>query len=235
MRRLAPTSVLALLPAVGLAVGPAGCGGPELPRAAWEDPDVCADVDNFYECAKLEEERALRADERATRSGDTLAIRLVGGDERTFVDRGTQAETVRFAYAGYFEPIGYYLLSVSFYEGSEYRLVRGATGEVTAVESFPHLSPDARRLVVAANAGVAGYSPNLLQVWRVTDDGLAVEWQTRPDDWGADAARWVNPATVRFDRTTFCEGRICRTDATLRLENGEWRVAVPQDPGVAGG
>lgn len=225
MRRLTPILVLALLAT--------GCGSPELPRPAWEDPKVCADVDNFYDCALLEEDRALAAEEQVTRSGDTLVIRLSDGGQRRLVDRGTQAETVRFAYAGYFEAIGYHLVRVSFYEGSEYRLVHGATGEITTAESFPHLSPDARRLVVAANEGVAGYAPNLLQVWRVTDGALAVEWQVRPDDWGADAARWVDSTTVRFDRTRFCEGRICRTRATLRLEGGEWTITPPV--GDAGG
>lgn len=225
MRRLAPIPILALLVS--------GCGSPELPRPAWEDPAVCADVDSFHDCARLEEDRALAAEPEVTRSGDTLIIRLADGGERHLVDRGTQVETVRFAYGGYFEAIGYHLVRVSFYEGSEYRLVHGATGEVTAVESFPHLSPDARRLVVAANEGVAGYAPNLLQVWRVTDGGLAVEWQARPEDWGADAARWVDPSTVRFDRTRLCDGRICRTPATLRLRDGQWTVTT--DTGSAAG
>ena len=203
----------------------AACGtqsdGPPQPP---DRTELCADIHNFYDCALRIEAARLDRQDRVTRTGDTLLIRLPDGGEVRLVDRGTQAETVRFAYAGFLDRVGYHLVSVHYYEGAEYRLIDGATGETTEVAAWPVVSPEGRRIAVASNAGVAGYAPNLLQLWRVTGDGLEVEWETRPDDWGADSARWADSTTLRFDRTSLCEGEICRSDAVLRWVDGEWSV-----------
>ena len=207
----------------------AGCGPPPgaLPRPAWDDPDVCEGVDNFHECARLEEERALGEGRGVYRSADTLVIPLQDGGERRLVDSGTNAGTVRFAYAGYMDRIGYHLVTVSLYEGAAYRLVHPATGEVTEVADYPRVSPDGRRLLVASSADVSAYAPNLLQLWRVTADGLTLAWELEPEGWGATAARWTDATTVRFEKTEPCrDGELCRAPATLRLEDGEWQVSV---------
>ncbi|MDX1675424.1 MAG: hypothetical protein R3314_11575 [Longimicrobiales bacterium] len=220
--------------AVALTLLLAGCSSPpedppeERPRAP-EPPgqaDLCDGVANAYECATLVEPRRLADHDAAARSGDTLTIERPDGGERTFVDRGTAAATVKFAYAGYLSAIDQHVVSVHFYEGGEYRLVDGSSGRVTTVASWPVVSPNRGRVVVASDAGVAGYSPNLLQVWRVRPDGLVLEWAREPA-WGAVDARWVDSTTVRFRKIVWegCEAlEGCPSDATLRLRDDEWSL-----------
>ena len=204
-----------------------GAGEPPEPPRPPRQTDVCEGVANAYECASLVEQRHLADPGPASRSGDTLTIDVPDARARVFVDRGTAAETVKFAYVGYLPEIDQHVVSVHFYEGGEYRLVDGSSGDVTTVASWPVASPDGRRAVVVSDAGVAGYSPNLVQVWRVRPSGLVLEWERGPA-WGAEAARWVDSATVRFRKIVRegCEAvEGCPTDATLRLRDGEWELS----------
>lgn len=207
-------------------------GPPPEPMTPSEREGLCEGIDNYYECSRVVEDNQL--DEGASgvrRAGDTLVIGLAGDEEKRLVDRGENAETVLYAYGGYLERIGYHVVTVHFYEGSAHILIRDATGEETRVAGPPVVSPRARRIAIASYAGVAGYSPDLLQLWRVTPEGLAVEWEVEPDDWGAEGPEWVDTATVRFTRLSPCEAqRECRASATLRLEDGEWAVVVDPTP-----
>lgn len=201
-------------------------GSPPAPIAPQERRALCEGIDNYYACSRAVERALLsKGADRVTRTGDTLVIRLSDGGERTLVDRGTDAKTVRLTYGGYLDRIGYHLVNVHLYESGTYLLIDDATGQEMRAAAPPVVSPDGRRVVIASHEGEAGYRPNVLQVWRVTPDGLFVEWDARPEDWGAVDARWEDTATVRFVKATRCELRdVCRAEATLRLRDGEWGV-----------
>ncbi|MFO7892179.1 MAG: hypothetical protein R6U63_00475 [Longimicrobiales bacterium] len=193
----------------------------ELDRAA-----LCEGIHNVYECSRVVEERLLSAGvEGVERSGDTLTIALSDAGERVLVDHGARAETVLYTYGGHLARVGYHVVQIHYYEGGEHLLIDDETGEETRVAARPVVSPDGRRMVIASFGGMAGYVPDLLQVRRVTPDGLDVEWEVRPDDWGAADPRWVDSTTVRFTKRSICEpGRTCEDPAVLRLEGGEWTI-----------
>ncbi len=75
---------------------------------------------------------------------------------------------------------------------------------------------------MASYGGVAGYSPDLIRIRRVTE-GFPVEWE-HTGDWGAASPRWVDSATVRFIRRWVCDARTCEAEAALRRVDGEWTV-----------
>ena len=213
----------------------AACGPDETPPESLSETEresLCADIDNYYECGQVVEDHQLAAGPRAvSRSGDTLTVRLTAGATRTFVDTGTAAETVRYTYAGHLDEIDHHRVNVYFYEGSEVMLVHDETGRETRLPGSPVPSPDGARVAVGSFGGVAGYSPNALQVWRVTADGLEREWEVTPRDWGADNLSWQGPATLRFDRLSLCEPpETCAERAVLRLRNGEWNIEEAGTP-----
>lgn len=194
---------------------------PELDRAA-----LCEGIQNVHECSRVVEERLLSAGvEGVERSGDTLTIALSDAGERVLVDHGARAETVLYTYGGHLDRVGYHVVQVHYYEGGEHLLIDDETGEETRVAARPVVSPDGRRMVIASFGGVAGYVPDLLQVRQVTPDGVDVEWEVHPDDWGAADPRWVDSTTVRFTKRLICEpGRTCEEEVVLRLEDGEWTI-----------
>ena len=224
MTRLAAVLGMALLVACEPAAEEAA--PPAEPMTEARRESLCADIHNVYECSRVVETHLLDGGAPdVTRTGDTLAITLEGGGEKTLIDHGRQADVVYYTYDGRLEEIGHHLVQVHFYEGGAHLLVDAATGEEARLAGPPAVSPDGERIVVASFGGVAGYAPNLLQVRRVTEDGLPVEWEREPDDWGAESPRWLDPTTVRFTRAWICDDvRTCEAEAELRYSDGEWTV-----------
>lgn len=213
----------------------AACGSDETPPESLSETEresLCADIDNYYECGQVVEDHQLAGGSRAvSRTGDTLTIRLTDGGTRTFVDTGTAAETVRYTYAGHLDEIGHHRVNVYFYEGSEVMLVHDETGRETRMPGSPVPSPDGARVAVGSFGGVAGYSPNALQVWRVTAAGLEPEWEVTPGDWGAGGLRWEGPTALRFDRLSLCDPpETCTEEAVAQLRDGEWNIVEAETP-----
>lgn len=221
-RHAAVLGIVLLLPACDSADRPA-TERPEGPLTEAGREALCADVQNQFECSTRVETELLRRGAPASRTGDTLVISLANGASRTFVDHGTEADAVRYTYDGRLAGIGYHAVQVHYYEGGAHLLIDDATGEVTRVPGPPVVSPDGDRIAIASYGGVAGYAPDLLQVRRVAP-GLPVEWELHPDDWGAEAPRWVDSATVRFTRLWSCDTGTCEADGALHREDGDWSV-----------
>lgn len=189
----------------------------------------CEGITNAYECAQLVEQARLAADSvTATRHGDTLRIPVAAGEVR-LVDRDLGGpENIFYSYRDYLPGVGLHVVDIHYWEGGAHLLVDDSTGERTRVPGPPVVSPDRRRLVVASEAGAAGYAPNALQVWQVAPAGLALEWEVRPDDWGAADPRWQDAMTVRFLRSAHCPDEpVCHDEAVLRLGDGGWEVMTP--------
>lgn len=218
--RAGPLALLAWLPLA--------CAGPPLPPPVPEPErsDLCRGIDNAYECARAVERAQLaEAGGRVERRGDTLLVRLGTGEVRRLVDYGEGETTVRLTYGGYLGGIRFHVVHVHLYEGDTYLLIDDDRGEELRMDGPPVVSPYATRVAVASHQGEAGYSPNTLEVWAVTDRGLFLEWAIHPDDWGAEDPRWTSPTTVRFTRVSVCGIReLCREPGSLRLVDGVWRV-----------
>ncbi len=44
----------------------------------------------------------------------------------------------------------------------------------------------------------AGYTPNVLAVFKLQPDGLVEEYRVTPEDWGAGDINWVNNGEISF-------------------------------------
>lgn len=142
---------------------------------------------------------ALRAD-----SSRTL-VTLANGRAISFRNDYTEGNAyIRYVDRGPVPRLGYHLVEIVYYEGSDFLLINPATGHQTTVEVPPLVSPGGVRVLVASMDYEAGYNPNLLQVWRVAPDSLVREWELRTGEyapstgWGASDAAWVNDTTVEL-------------------------------------
>ena len=151
---------------------------------------------------------ALRAD-----SSRTL-VRLANGRAISFPNVYTEGDAyVRHVDRGPVPRLGYQLVERVYYEGSDFALVNRANGHRTWIEVAPLVSPGGTRVLAASMDYEAGYSPNLIQVWRVAPDSLVREWELRTGEyapatgWGASDTTWINDTTVELVKNEVVDPR----------------------------
>lgn len=152
--------------------------------------------------AAMEAELMARSAGRVARRGDTLRVRTDDGHTVPLVTDRTEGERyVSYRYEGRVEPLAASLVSVHFYEGGTYVLVSDATGDQTHLIGPPLVAPDGSRFAALGLDLVAGYDPNGVQIWRVTEHGPRLEWGLMGgESWGASDGVWRGPATLEFTR-----------------------------------
>jgi hypothetical protein len=176
-------------------------------------------------CTDSTEEAALRCAEGvATRSGDTIILRLsnVGAAKR--VDNPEEGDAYRrYYYAGRFGgdngTPAFHILDVRNYEGGAIELINGATGDSLLVRGVPLLSPDGARFAAVEEPDACDLASQL-EIWRVTGDRPVRELLLQPFDcgnstgWGPSAVQWRSRDTITLVRSRL------PTDSARR-HNGE--------------
>lgn len=200
---------LALAAGCAPAAGPAPVTSPAAPSLAGS---VAAPADPYRRCesapeaegcvAAVEAELMARSAGRVSRRGDTLLVRTDDSHAVPLVtDRAEADRYVGYRYRGRVEPLASSLVSVHFYEGGSYVLVSDATGDQTHLIGPPLPAPDGSRFAALGLDLEAGYDPNGVQLWRVTEHGPRLEWGLMGgESWGASDGVWRSPAVLEFTR-----------------------------------
>ena len=211
--------------------------------AAWQPPDVqsiCDTINNSFRCARAVESRQLPRSERAMRRGDTLFLALESGDTMRLEDEGSERradQVVYYSYQDHWPDPGFFVVHRQYYEGSEFVLVQDSTGRRTGVPDRPLRSPNGHRFAVLSLDLVAGYGPNVLQIWELDEGQPERAWETEPSQWGPRSGRWADSTTLRFVQHGYCDElggsgrRMCDREAVLRRTGDEWHLEAEADGG----
>jgi hypothetical protein len=177
--------------------------------------------------ARVEAQEIEKAGGRVERHGRRLVFRLGNGQTTELVsDESDSGSARRYLYAGYLPSIRHHVVDVTYYEGGSVVLLHEQTGATTTVHGFPAVAPGGRRIATASVDLIAGYDPNRIQVWRVTDTHLEVEWSLEGGPkWGASDPVWHGPDVVTFTRHTLpspsaSPDEIALSPMRLDLRNG---------------
>lgn len=206
-----PSLRLAVLGSLALLGGCAARGGTPLPspdadRAGADPYATCRAADpgpkdDPARCLRDVEARLLAgAAGRARRVGARLELRAADTVVAEFADRTAEGEEfVRYRYGGWLARAAQHVVMVDLYEGAGVVAVDGRTGRVAELLGRPELSPDGARLAAANVDLVAAYTDSGLQVWRVTGEGLELEWGLDGGGrWGGSTPRWLAPDRLAF-------------------------------------
>jgi WD40 repeat protein len=208
---------------------------------------VCRGVPNTYVCARaIERYQIRRVPHFVSRNDDTLTVRLGRSRLRTFVDNDPEHESgVSYTYREFIPEIGYHLVHAHLYEGTGYLLVSHRTGDMVRIQAPPIFSPDGNRFATASEDLESRYNPNEIQIWRVSENAIVLEWSLEPAGnpvvitpgaWGPMNLRWISPTEIRVQKVTFNPDTFMRTeseDVVIRLVRGRWRVMLREE-GSAG-
>lgn len=212
---------------------------------------ICMYRTNTYECARAVEEFQLRHDHpRLARRDSIFVIRLPSRDSVIVEDRPGDrygVGGVGHSYLGYLPALEQHLLAIQYYEGGGFLLVGATTGRRQEIPSLPRVSPDGRRFAVYSSA-MDTYASNALQIWRVSEGGLRLEWEAvigRGDDsgrqgddgsdWGPRDVIWTDREALRvyLEVSGDREGGVPAGSAMLRREDDGW--AFERDPADVSG
>jgi hypothetical protein len=176
-------------------------------------------------CTDSTEALAMRcAAGAATRSGDTVIIRLSGlGAAKRVDDASEGAAYHRYYYAGRFGgdngTPAFHILDVRNTSGGAIELINAETGDSLVVRGVPLLSPDGARFA-AVEEPDACELPTQLEVWRVSGDKPVREYSLDSFDcmknvgWGPSEAAWRSRDTLTLLRNFLPAD-------SLRRQNGE--------------
>lgn len=236
----------------------AGCGGgtpppepaptpPPAPRPAppprADLAPLCHGLANSYDCGQaIERYQLRRTPQLFTRTGDTLAVHLAGRQRATFVNKDLEHENgVSYTYREFIPEIEQHLVHAHLYEGTGYLLVSHRTGDMVRIQAPPIFSPDGNRFATASEDLESRYNPNEIQIWRIGESAIVLEWSLEPAGnpvviapgaWGPKNLRWISPTEIRVQKVTFDPATFTRTegeDVVLRLVRGRWRVMLREE------
>jgi tetratricopeptide (TPR) repeat protein len=200
-------------------------------RAGAQLDELCAGIDNSYECAQAIEEHQLKNSEharRVIRRGGELRLKLNNGRWQTLKDYQKANEddsVIQYNFREYLPELGYFLVHRQFYEGRDYLMIHDASGRGFPLQDVPVVSPDRRRLITTSNGIIGGYDPNEIQIWRATPRGLVLEQTIKPQGWGPSGANWIDNQKISLTKNLPSADRSTTrpAPATLILR-GRWRV-----------
>lgn len=207
---------------------------------------ICMSETNTLECARAVEAYQLRhGHDHLARRDSSFVIGLPSGDSVVIRDRAGDEFGVggaTYTYLGFLPSLEQHLLEVQYYEGGAYLLVNGRSGERQPVASVPTPSPDGRRFAVVSS-GLIAYSSNALEIWRVGEDGVELEWQEEfrgPEgsddaegpavDWSPRGVVWTSPRSLRVYLERRGERGAPEPAGSVVLRRGEGAWSFERDP-----
>lgn len=199
---------------------------------------VCRGIDNTYQCGRAVERYQIRRAARwVSRNGKTLTIGLSGGGRKTFLDSDSvDVDAVLYTYRQFLPQVGYHLVHAHLNEGTVYLLAHHASGDVVRIHALPIVSPDGGRFATASEDLESRYNPNAIQIWRITENAVVLEWSIQPagdpvvitpDAWGPANLRWISPTEIRVRKVTYDPEtfqKLVGGEVAIRRVRGRWRV-----------
>ena len=134
-----------------------------------------------------------------------------------------------YEFVNYYIDKGFFLLRVSFGEGTDYILISDKTGEQFYIESNPVISPDRNYLL--AVSGRSNFNINGVFIWRIEDEKVISEFSFNDEHISGSYTfvGWKDQHTTllhrvdRADKAYCLQARTMTVPVTLKREDGEWK------------
>ncbi len=120
-----------------------------------------------------------------------------GADSVLTNDRDEEGDSYHiFNYTKSCKDIDYWLVFISYYEGSEYLLMDKKDGSKIYVWGPPVVSPDKKHFITYSCDIEAGYDYNGIQLFEISGRKAILKWKKEINLWGPDEVRWKDENTL---------------------------------------
>ena len=157
------------------------------------------------------------------KNGDTLTVYLRNGKIKRYINKQHEDET--YSFKGLITHTQYFLFRFEYRSGevSGFLLVNDINGSQYSIPGKPLLSPDKKRFATSCVDLEAQYNPNSLTIYRIDKDSCRVEYSVEPTDWGATKVKWINNASLQYQKVVPSEtGIMPAGKSVLQLKKKHW-------------
>jgi hypothetical protein len=202
-----------------------------MPVAAYNLTEIpgmleCPDLSNSQKCATRFESLLLRKyNNLFKRNKQGLAVKIGSGKTVFIPDQNKSLDVVE-----YNPQTKYAIVRVQFGEGNTWRVISLKDGSITEIGGYPLFSPDAQFFVATELDLIAGYSLNVLRIYKVTDSTPKLVWDAKIDkeNWGSSQPMWKSNSSFTFKKVSLrrpVPSKRFNYDETLmkvEIINGKW-------------
>jgi hypothetical protein len=160
-----------------------------------------------------------------------------GTFQRFADDTSERGKAIRYSFQAYLPDLGYYLVHLTYYEGTGEGLINELSGRLTTIDGLPVFSPTRTRVVVAMPYDYQVSPPSSITVYRIDSIDVSQEWSQPLSKWEPSAPTWLSDTLIRLQRQNTdsfsgdASGPI--TTVLLRFARGTWSLegnAAARDP-----
>jgi hypothetical protein len=101
-------------------------------------------------------------------------------------------EYIDYSYKGHWDSLNFLIFETAIYEELIYFIYDLDKGKKVYLWNQPILSPDKEMILSYSYDLIAGFQPNGIQMFRITDQGLVKEFELEFFNWGPDSCYWLN-------------------------------------------
>lgn len=193
--------------------------------------DICRKILNTGECAAAIESYQISKNVHSiTRSGNRLSIQIAGSKRVTLLDRNVESpdDYLAYRYIQYLPSIGFHLVHVQYYEGTEMLLVSNADGGRYFVPDVPRISPDHKHIVVVSAS--EAYNINGVFVYYLHEGTLSPHLWYEPEEYALYSfVRWNDTQSIALKKATSADPKKCpraqsmTVGVVLSEQGGRWK------------
>ena len=165
---------------------------------------------------------------KVSRKNEDLNLKTISGSSIILSNKKANQEGRKvYWFLTYFQQIKYFLVQVRGWEGTSYLMINASTGDIHSLLGIPIISKDLKRFVVASLDLEAGYIPNRIAIFQLSDNEITKRWSKDYTASGPSDAKWINNTVITFFENSSNDGgqTINKKHATIKLLNGEWKIA----------
>lgn len=160
------------------------------------------------------------------RDGEYLRLQFSAGRRVVLVSSPDGCEgdgCTSYFFQEYIPKLDSYLVEVDYYEWYDYLLINRRSGEQMQIAAYPNVDPNGQRFIAVFDQPTEGY---LIQMWRVTPGGPALEFTYEPPKSYAFVA-WRSPDDVELLAKSFGDSPEPGTPLHLVRRPEGWRLLGP--------
>ncbi|MFL5762715.1 MAG: hypothetical protein ACJ77K_02160 [Bacteroidia bacterium] len=135
------------------------------------------------------------------RDGNKITFHLENGKDTMIVNDSSEEDLAYFSYEKDMKDIGYWLLFVSYYEGSSFLVISKADGAQTYMWGYPLVSPDKKHVLSASFDLEAAFCENGIQLFTLSDVRLTHNFDKEIPAWGPSDVRWKDNSSIYIEQS----------------------------------